>query len=164
MPRNSKGKTQRKGASKLGVTAFSQSSQNTSTNNETNENKSLNQEETSINNNDTSIPAPSNPTSVNRTALRSEDSKLHAVDKSSQNASINKEEEDNNMDIDENQQEQEIGIAQAQIEPVPEESKSQSISSRPSHIPRFNRNSNSLASAPSTSTNKLNSAASNTFS
>ena len=97
------------------------------------------------------IPAPPDPSSVNQTALRSEASKLDAVDKSSQNASINKEEGDNNMDIDENQLEQEIGISQAQIEPVPEESKSQSISSRPSRIPRYNRISNSLASAPSTS-------------
>ena len=68
------------------------------------------------------------------------------------------------MDIDENQREQEIGISQAQIEPVSDESKNQSISSRPSHIPRSNRDSNSLASPPSTSTIRLNSAASNTFS
>ena len=73
------------------------------TNNElTNENESLNQEEASIINNDTSIPAPPNPSSVNQTALRSEVSNLDAVDKSSQNASIHNEEEDNNMDIDEN--------------------------------------------------------------
>ena len=89
---------------------------------------------------------------MNQTALRSEVSNLHAVDKSSQNASINNEEEDNNMDIDENQQEQEIVIPQAQIEPVPEESKSQSISPRPSRIPISNRISNSLVSPPSTST------------
>ena len=133
-------------------------------NNETNENESLNQEESSIINNDTSILAPPNASSVNQTAFRGEVSNLDAVDKSSQNTSINMEEEDNDMDIDENQQEQEIGISQAQIEPVSDESKSQSISSRPSHIPRFNRNSNSLASAPSTSTNRLNSAASHTFS
>ena len=147
------------------TTKASQSSQDTSNNNdETNENESLNQEESWINNNDTSIPAPPNPSSVNRTALRNEASKLDAVDKSSQNTSINNEEEDNDMDIDENQQEQEIGISQAQIEPVPEELKSQSISPKPSRIPTFNRNSNSLASAASTSTNRLNSAASNTFS
>ena len=106
MPRNSKGITQRKDASKLSVTARSQSSQNTSINNETNENESLNQEESSIINNETSIPAPPNPSSVNQTAFRSEVSKLDIVDKSSQNTSVNKEEEDNNMDIDENQQEQ----------------------------------------------------------
>ena len=58
---------------------------------------------------------------MNQTAFRSEVSKLDTVDKSSQNASINKEEEDNDMDIDEKQQEQEIVISQAQIEPVPEE-------------------------------------------
>ena len=90
--------------------------------------------------------------------------RLHAVDKSSQNTSINNVEDDNNMDIDENHQEQEIVISQAQIESVSDESKNQSISSRPSHIPRFNRISNSLVSPPSTSTNNLNSAASNTFS
>ena len=135
-----------------------------SINEETNENESLNQEESSIINNETSIPAPPNPSSVNQTASRSEDSKLDAVDKSSQNASINNEEEDNNMDIDENQQEQEISIPQAQIELVPEESMSQSISPRLSRIPRFNRNSNSLASPPSTSTIRLNSTASRALS
>jgi len=67
------------------------------------------------------------------------------------------------MDIDENQQEQEIGIAQAQIESVPEESKNQSISPGPSRIPRYNRISNSLASAPSTSTIRLNSTTSLTL-
>ena len=139
-------------------------SQANTQNDETNENESFNQEETSIINNETSIPAPPNPSSVNQTAFRSEVSNLDAVDKSSQNTSINNEEEDNNMDIDENQQEQEIGISQAQIEPVPEESKNQSISPKPSRIPRSNRISNSLVSPPSTSTNKLNSAASNTFS
>ena len=82
---------------------------------------------------------------MNQTALRREVSKLDAVDKSSQNTSINNVEEDNNMDIDENQQEQEICISQAQIEPVSEESKSQYMS-RPSRIPISNRNSNSLAS------------------
>ena len=119
MPRNSKGNTQRKDAGKLSVTARSQSSQNASINDLTNVNESLNQEESSIINNETSIPAPPNPSSVNQTVLRNEDSKLDTVDKSSQNASINNEEEDNNMDIDENQ---ELVIPQAQIEPVPEES------------------------------------------
>ena len=137
-----KANKQRKDASKLSVAARSQSSQNTSNDNdETNENESLKQEETSIINNETSISAPLNPSSVNQTALRSEASKLDAVDKSSQNTSINNVEEDNNMDIDENQQEQEIVIPQAQIESVSDESKNQSISSRPSHIPRYNRNS-----------------------
>jgi len=145
-------------------TLLSQQQNDDTNNDESNENESLNQVESSIMNNETSIPAPPNPSSVNQTALRREVSKLDAVDKSSQNTSINNVEEDNNMDIDENQQEQEIGISQAQIEPVSDESKNQSISSRPSHIPRFNRNSNSLASAPSTSTNRLNSAASHTFS
>ena len=161
-----KGNTQRKDAGKLSVAARSQSSHNTSNNNndETNENESLNQEETSIINNETSIPVPPNPSSVNQTASRSEDSKLNTVDKSSQNASINNEEEDNNMDIDENQQKQEIVIPQAQIEPVPEESMSQSISPRLSHIPRFNRNSSSLTSPPSTSTIRLNSTASRVLS
>ena len=97
------------------VTLLSQQQINDINNDDTNENESLNEEETSIINNDTSIPAPPNPSSVNQTALRSEDSKLDAVNKSSQNTSINKEEEDNNMDIDENQQEQEIVISQAQI-------------------------------------------------
>jgi hypothetical protein len=81
-------------------------SQSRTINDETNENESLNQEESSIINNETSIPAPPNQSSVNQTALRSEASNLDIVDKSSQNTSINKEEEDNNMDIDENQQEQ----------------------------------------------------------
>ena len=129
-----------------------------------NENESLNQEVTSIINNETSIPASPNPSSVNQTASRSEDSKLDTIDKSSQNASINKEEEGNSMDIDENQQEQEIVIPQAQIEPVPEESMSQSISPRLSRIPRFNRNSSSLTSPPSTSTIRLNSTASRVLS
>ena len=161
MPRNSKGKTQRKDAGKLSVTAISsQSSQNTLNNNnndETNENESLNQEEASIINNDTNNSAPANLSSVNQTALRNEDSKLDTVDKSSQNASINNEEEDNNMDINENQQEQELVIPQAQIEPVPEESMSQSISPKPSRIPVFNRNSCSLTSPPIRSTIQLNS-------
>jgi hypothetical protein len=135
-----------------------------SNNDETNENESLNQEESSIINNDTSIPALPNLSSVNQTALRSEVSNLNTVDKSSQNTSINNEEEDNNLDIDENRQEQEIGISQAQIEPVPDESKSQSISPKPSRIPRFNRISNSLVSPPSTSTIRLNSTASHTLS
>ena len=139
-------------------TLLSQQQNDDTNNDESNENESLNQVESSIMNNETSIPAPPNPSSVNQTALRREVSKLDTVDKSSQNTSINNEEEDNNMDIDENQQEQEqeIGISQAQIEPVPEESKSQSISPKPSHIPRFNRISNSLASPPSTSTIRLN--------
>ena len=72
-------------------------------NDETNRNESLNQEESLIINNDTSFSAPPNPSSVIQAALGSEASKLDAVDKSSQNASINNEEEDNNMDIDENQ-------------------------------------------------------------
>ena len=129
-----------------------------------NENESLNQEVTSIINNETSIPASPNPSSVNQTASRSEDSKLDTIDKSSQNASINKEEEGNSMDIDENQQELELVIPQAQIEPVPEESMSQSISPRLSRIPRFNRNSSSLTSPPSTSTIRLNSTASRVLS
>ena len=74
-------------------------SQANAQNDETDENESLNQEESSIINNETSIPAPPNLSSVNQTASRSEDSKLDTVDKSSQNASINNEEEDNNMDI-----------------------------------------------------------------
>ena len=97
---------------------------------------------------------------MNQTALRNEDSKLDTVDKSSQNASINNEEENNNMDIDENQLKQEIVIPQDQIEPLPEGSKSQSISPRLSRIPIFNRNSSSLASPQSTSTIRLNSTAS----
>ena len=73
MPRNSKGKTQRKDAGKLSVTArSSQRTQDTSNKNETNGNQSLNQEEASIINNETSIPAPPNLSSVNQTALRSE--------------------------------------------------------------------------------------------
>ena len=93
---------------------------------------------------------------MNQISLRSEASNLDAVNKSSQNTSINNKEEDNTMDIDENQQEQEIVISQAQIEPVSDESKNQSISPRPSRIPRFNRISNSLASPPSISTKYIN--------
>ena len=52
-------------------------------NDETNENISLNQEESSIINNDTSITAPLNPSSLNQTALRSEVSKLDTAAKSS---------------------------------------------------------------------------------
>ena len=77
-------------------------SQANAQNDETNENESLNQEESSIINNETSIPAPPNPSSVNQTASRIEASKLDTVDKLSQNASINNKQDDNNMDIDEN--------------------------------------------------------------
>ena len=84
-------------------TLLSQQQNDDTNNDESNENESLNQEETSIINNETSIPAPPNPSSVNRTTLRSEASNLDAVDKSFQNTSINNEEEgNNNMDIDEN--------------------------------------------------------------
>ena len=153
-----KGKKHARQAQTVRVKTNEQRQSNTQ-NDEINENESLNQEETSIINNETSIPAPPNPSSVNQTALRNEDSKLDTGDKSSQNESINNEEEDNSMDIDENQQEQEISIPQAQIEPVPEESMSQSISPRLSRIPRFNRNSSSLTSPPITSTIRLNSTA-----
>ena len=131
-----KGKKHARQAQTVRVKTNEQRQSNTQ-NDETNVHESLNQEESSIINNETSIPAPPNPSSVNQTASRSEDSKLDTIDKSSQNASINKEEEGNSMDIDENQQEQELVILQAQIEPVPDESKSQSISPTLSRIPRL---------------------------
>ena len=158
-----KGKKHARQAQTVRVKTNEQRQSNTQ-NDETNVHESLNQEESSIINNETSIPAPPNPSSVNQTALRNEDRKLDTVDKSSQIASINNKEEDNNMDIDENQQEQEIVISQAQIEPVPDESMSQSISPRLSRIPRFNRNSSSLTSPPSTSTIRLKPTASRALS
>ena len=70
-----KGSQKRSAHSKVAIQVrFSRSDVNddVSNNDETNENESLNQEETSTINNETSIPAPPNPSSVNRIPLRSD--------------------------------------------------------------------------------------------
>jgi len=75
MPRNPIRNTQSKSAGKQSaIVRWTPKEVEDDTNNdETNENESLNQEESSIINNETSIPAPPNPSSVNQTELRSED-------------------------------------------------------------------------------------------
>jgi len=87
MPRNPIRNTQSKSAGKQGaIVRWTPTEVEDDTNNdESNENESLYQEEASIINNETSIPAPPNPSSVNQTAFRSEVSNLDAVDKSSHN-------------------------------------------------------------------------------
>ena len=72
MPRNPIRKTQSKSAGKQSaiVRRTPTEVEDDLINDEMNENESLNQEESSIINNETSIPAPPNPSSVNRTALK----------------------------------------------------------------------------------------------